>query len=159
MDALAISISDLSADECGELAPLLASLGYAAEAAKTLALLEAGFASTGPCRALVARPLGSELRVVGLATTHVTPFLHRPPAGRVTALAVLPEFQGRGIGRTLLTRCEEILLAAGCDRIELTSGSQRHDAHRFYRSAGYDVTGVRFVKPAANFLKPAQSAE
>jgi len=148
MDAVAISISDLSMNECGELAPLLSSLGYAAETATTVALLAAGFASDGPCRVLVARLVGPEDRIVGFATTHLTPFLHRPPAGRVTALAVLPEFQGRGVGRALLARCEEILLASSCDRIELTSGSQRHDAHLFYRSAGYDETGVRFVKTA-----------
>jgi GNAT superfamily N-acetyltransferase len=142
------SISDLEEHECGELAPLLASLGYAAEPATTEGFLAAGFTRDGPCRARVARLSGAKPRIVGLATTHFTPFLHRPPAGRVTALAVLPELQGQGIGRALLARCEEILLASGCDRIELTSGSQRHEAHRFYRSAGYDETGVRFVKPA-----------
>lgn len=140
-----LEISDLRPDDVPGLEPLLASLGYSAPGAETSARLAAGFAPKGACRAFAARVAG---RIVGFATTHVTPFLHRPPAGRVTALAVLPEFQGRGIGRALLARCEEILLASGCDRIELTSGSRRHDAHRFYLSAGYDETGVRFVKPA-----------
>lgn len=148
MTLAAISISDLSPRECGDLEPLLASLGYASEAAFAAARLAAGFAADGSCRALVARIAEDGQRIVGFATTHVTPFLHRPAAGRVTALAVLPGHQGRGIGRALLARCEEILLAEGVDRIELTSGSQRLDAHRFYRAAGYDETGVRFVKPA-----------
>ncbi|MEO7793311.1 MAG: GNAT family N-acetyltransferase [Thermoanaerobaculia bacterium] len=148
LGAAAVSISDLSALDCGALAPLLASLGYQAEAVESAVRLAAGFATDGACRALVARPTTAGDRIVGFATTHVTPFLHRPAAGRVTALAVLPDFQGRGIGRALLTRCEEILFAAGCDRIELTSGSQRGEAHRFYRAAGYAETGVRFVKPS-----------
>lgn len=143
-----IVISDLSPGECGALGPLLASLGYSTEANETARRLAAGFAADGACRVLVARLPGEDPRIVGFATTHFTPFLHRPAAGRVTALAVLPECQGRGIGRALLARCEEILFAQGCDRIELTSGSQRLDAHRFYRAAGYDETGVRFVKPA-----------
>jgi ribosomal protein S18 acetylase RimI-like enzyme len=155
MDGSAIRITDLLAADCAALAPLLESLGYRAASATTARLLAAGFAAEGACRALVARSpgadrvAGAEPEIVGFATTHVTPFLHRPPAGRVTALAVLPEFQGQGIGRALLARCEEILLAAGCDRIELTSGSKRLEAHRFYRALGYDETGVRFVKPAA----------
>lgn len=148
MSVLAIAISDLAPEECAELGPLLESLGYAAAATETARRLAAGFGRDGPCRVLVARVAGGGRRIVGFATTHVTPFLHRPAAGRVTALAVLPEYQGRGIGRALLARCEEILFAAGVDRIELTSGSQRLDAHRFYRAAGYGETGVRFVKSA-----------
>ena len=149
MAALAISIFNLTEADAAQLEPLLTFLGYAGDAVQVAARLSAGFDAEGAFRVLVARLAESESRLVGFATTHVTPFLHRPPAGRVTALAVLPEFQGRGIGRALLARCEEILFAAGVDRIELTSGSQRADAHRFYRSAGYDETGVRFVKPAA----------
>lgn len=148
MGHFAIDIADLLPEECGELGPLLASLGYSTAAAVTARRLADGFAADGPCRVLVARLPGEDPRIVGFATTHFTPFLHRPAAGRVTALAVLPECQGRGIGRALLARCEEILFAQGCDRIELTSGSQRLDAHRFYRSLGYDETGVRFVKGA-----------
>jgi ribosomal protein S18 acetylase RimI-like enzyme len=149
VDTVAIHISDFESTDCRGLEPLLASLGYAPDPVRTASRLAGGFAADGPCRVLVARLAGGDSPIVGFATTHVTPFLHRPAAGRVTALAVLPEFQGRGIGRALLARCEEILFAAGVDRIELTSGSQRLDAHRFYRSAGYGETGLRFVKPAA----------
>ncbi len=145
MPAPEIAISDLLPEEAPALEPLLASLGYSSSASEIAARLAEGFPREGACRALVARQGGL---VVGFATTHTTPFLHRPPAGRVTALAVLPEFQAKGIGTALLARCEEILLAAGVDRIELTSGGQRTGAHAFYRRAGYDETGVRFVKPA-----------
>ncbi|MEO8277260.1 MAG: GNAT family N-acetyltransferase [Thermoanaerobaculia bacterium] len=118
-------------------------LGYVSTNAEKLRHFASGFSDAGANRVIVARVSGA---IVGFATTHLTPFLHRPPAGRLTALAVLPDFQGRGIGRALLRRCEEILSAAGVDRIELTSGSQRREAHDFYRRAGYEETGVRFVK-------------
>ena len=38
----------------------------------------------------------------------------------------------------------EVLSAA---RLEITSGSQRTDAHAFYRACGYSDGTVRFVKP------------
>ena len=34
----------------------------------------------------------------------------------------------------------------GAARIELTSGSQRTEAHAFYRACGYSDGTVRFVK-------------
>ena len=65
---------------------------------------------------------------------------------RITALVVTPEAQGRGIGRQLLREAERRARAAGAARIELTSGSQRTDAHKFYRDNNYSDGTVRFVK-------------
>ena len=65
---------------------------------------------------------------------------------RITALVVTTEAQGRGIGRQLLREAERRARAAGAARIELTSGSQRTDAHKFYRDNNYSDGTVRFVK-------------
>jgi GNAT superfamily N-acetyltransferase len=66
---------------------------------------------------------------------------------RVTALVVTPTAQGLGIGRALLKEAERRARAGGAARIELTSGSQRTEAHAFYRACGYGDGTVRFVKP------------
>ena len=65
---------------------------------------------------------------------------------RITALVVTPSAQGRGLGRQLLREAERRARAAGAARIELTSGSQRADAHAFYKACGYSDGTLRFIK-------------
>src|SRR5256885_3264347 len=36
-----------------------------------------------------------------------------------------------------------------CERLELTSGEHRHDAHRFYLALGFALRSARFVKTLA----------
>ena len=61
-------------------------------------------------------------------------------------MVVTPEAQGRGLGKQLLREAERRGRAGGAARIEITSGSQRTDAHKFYRDNGYSDGTVRFVK-------------
>jgi len=65
---------------------------------------------------------------------------------RITALVVSAEAQGRGLGRQLLREAERRARAAGAARLELTSGSQRVDAHEFYKACGYSDGTLRFIK-------------
>jgi GNAT superfamily N-acetyltransferase len=65
---------------------------------------------------------------------------------RITALVVSAEAQGRGLGRQLLREAERRARAAGAARLELTSGSQRLDAHEFYKACGYSDGTLRFIK-------------
>ena len=65
---------------------------------------------------------------------------------RITAMVVTPDAQGHGLGRQLLREAERRARAGGAARIELTSGSQRTEAHRFYRDNGYGDGTVRFMK-------------
>src|SRR3546814_18105025 len=65
---------------------------------------------------------------------------------RITALVVTSHAQGRGLGRQLLHEAELRARAAGAARLELSSGSQRTDAHAFYRACGYGDGTVRFNK-------------
>ena len=62
------------------------------------------------------------------------------------ALVVSPGAQGRGLGRQLLREAERRARAAGAARIELTSGSQRAEAHAFYRACGFGDGTLRFIK-------------
>ena len=77
-------------------------------------------------------------------------FMYYLPLGtttcRVTALVVTATAQGLGIGRALLKEAERRARVGGAARIELTSGSQRTEAHAFYRACGYSDGTVRFVK-------------
>lgn len=65
---------------------------------------------------------------------------------RVTALVVSAQAQGRGLGRQLLREAERRARAGGAARLELSSGSQRVDAHAFYKACGYGDGTVRFIK-------------
>ena len=77
-------------------------------------------------------------------------FMYYLPLGtttcRVNALVVTATAQGLGIGRALLKEAERRARAGGAARIELASGSQRTEAHAFYRACGYSDGTVRFVK-------------
>lgn len=66
-------------------------------------------------------------------------------AGELSVIAVLPEYEGRGIGRELLRRTEEALWAAGYTSIWLWTWANRATrAVRLYQSAGwveYEIKG------------------
>ena len=65
---------------------------------------------------------------------------------RINALVVTSSARGQGLGRQLLREAERRARAGGAARLELTSGSQRTDAHAFYRACGFGDGTVRFVK-------------
>jgi ribosomal protein S18 acetylase RimI-like enzyme len=65
---------------------------------------------------------------------------------RISALAVAPQAQRRGVGRLLLREVEALARNAGAVRIELTSAAHREDAHAFYRACNYQDGALRFVK-------------
>jgi ribosomal protein S18 acetylase RimI-like enzyme len=64
--------------------------------------------------------------------------------GELLVLAVLPDYEGRGIGTFLLTRVVEWLRSAGSDTIWLAaSPDTRIRAHGFYRSLGWRPNGKK----------------
>ena len=96
-------------------------------------------------RVLVARVNG---RVVGMCTGQVViSTAEGGPALLVEDVVVAPDHRGQGIGRALLKEAERRARSSGAARIELPSGSQRTEAHAFYRACGYSDGTVRFVKP------------
>ncbi|MDE2200940.1 MAG: GNAT family N-acetyltransferase, partial [Rhodospirillales bacterium] len=125
---------------------LIAQLGYAWTevqiAARVAALL-----ATGADPILVAEADGT---VCGVLALHIAPMLHHAePQARITALVVDAGQRGRGVGRMLLAEAEALARAAGCARLELTSGLQREAAHAFYRAQGYAATSLRFARTLA----------
>ena len=138
-----VAIRDAHAGDLPVMRTLLAELGYVVDA-QTLASRFAAFSARGE-RALVAEQAG---HVIGLATLHMTPVLHRAGGvGRVTALVVTGSMRGTGAGAALMREAERIMTDAGCVLMEVTSNRKRIDAHRFYERLGYEATSFRFGKP------------
>jgi len=59
--------------------------------------------------------------------------------GWVNYLAVDPDHQGRGLGRRLMERAEEILGRLGCAKVNLQVRSSNEAAIGFYSRIGYSV--------------------
>ena len=77
------------------------------------------------------------LRVAGFCIAH-------GQHGEVQVLAVRPEFEGRGVGRALLSHAVEWLRTCAPPRIWLgASGDPRTRSHGFYRWLGWRPTGER----------------
>ena len=141
-------IRDATPEDATGIAPLLDALGYPADFETIAARLRELSAADPTGRVLVAV---DDDQLVGFATLHSTPVLHRAAAvGRVTGIAVRPSSQGSGVGRELLRAAEGYFRAQGLDRIEVTSGPTRSAAYQFYRRLGYVDQGVRFSKSLAD---------
>ncbi len=101
--------------------------------------------STPPGDVLVAELAGA---VVGMCQLVV--FRHLQGGGgrcaEIESMHVHPDVRSRGIGGRLLTGAVDAARRAGCYRIQLTSNTQRHDAHRFYARHGFAPSHVGFKR-------------
>ncbi|MGP1530361.1 MAG: N-acetyltransferase family protein [Treponema sp.] len=81
---------------------------------------------------------------------HAEPYelLYKEPGFNILGLAVLPEYQRRGIGKQLLQAVETEAAARNYRFIRLNSGEHRTEAHAFYEHCGYTCTKLqkRFIK-------------
>lgn len=60
---------------------------------------------------------------------------------------VMPQARGLKVGSQLLTSAEATAREAGAEITELSTSTQRLDAHRFYQREGYTMSHFRFTKP------------
>ncbi len=63
----------------------------------------------------------------------------------VDDLVTAADARSRGVGAALLSELETRARAAGCRVLDLDSGVQRHDAHRFYLRERMDITAHHFA--------------
>jgi GNAT superfamily N-acetyltransferase len=92
---------------------------------------------------------------LGLLALHSTPSLTYPTGLlRITALVVAEDARGDGIGRALVAFAIETARQAGCEAVELTTGTARTEAHAFYRKLGFDMSSLRFVMKIAPRWRP-----
>jgi len=67
---------------------------------------------------------------------------------RIVAFVVKQSIRNKGIGKILITACENWAIEQGLTSIVLTSGNRdnRKDAHAFYQKMGYEIKSSGFVK-------------
>jgi len=111
------------------------------------------YRSSEGCRSLltsVLRHRGCGAAILEASTVAREPGTDRPAGFAVVTetsvrkahlaqLAVDPEFQGRGLGRLLLTRTIERLAEMGYDGLSLMVSRENHRALDLYRSFGFDL--------------------
>jgi ribosomal protein S18 acetylase RimI-like enzyme len=79
---------------------------------------------------------------VCLQESHLVGFCNGDRSGEILVLAVLPEYEHRGIGTTLLARVVDWLRSLAADTIWLAASSDRNSrAHGLYRSLGWRPSG------------------
>jgi ribosomal protein S18 acetylase RimI-like enzyme len=74
-------------------------------------------------------------RVVGYITSRVD---HESKIGWIPNLSVLPESQGQGLGRALMTHCLEYLRGAGMKLAKIETLMQNDIGSSFYPSVGFE---------------------
>ena len=138
-----LEVRNACAGDAPVLAALLGELGFPAPAESIATRLETILGASSEV-VLVATRKGV---LLGLATLHITPVLHRPrPVGRLTALVVAEQARGQGVGRALVKAAEQLFAVRGCGFVEVTSNRRLTDAHAFYEHLGYEATSLRFKK-------------
>lgn len=139
-DADLRSASLIDADD---VAALLSELGYPCDRLDAVQRIAA--ITENDRQALVVARVGGI--VAGLIALD---FMYYLPLGtttcRITALVVSSSARGQGLGRQLLREAERRARTGGAARLELASGSQRSDAHAFYKACGFSDGTVRFIK-------------
>ena len=87
-------------------------------------------------------------KVVGFVHAEVYESLYSYAGLNILGLAVLPEFQGKGIGKELMHYLEVNAKNDSVSFVRLNSADYRVEAHKFYESIGYvcDKTQKRFIK-------------
>ena len=129
--------------DADDVAALLSELGYPCDARDGTRRI-AAILDNDRQALVVARCAGVVCGLVALDFMYYLPL--DTTTCRITALVVTASAQGRGLGRQLLREAERRGRAGGAARLEITSGSQRSDAHAFYKACGYSDGTVRFIK-------------
>jgi GNAT superfamily N-acetyltransferase len=78
--------------------------------------------------------------IVGVAYAHVW-----GEVGWLGPFEVLPDFQNRGVGSALLTKCDNFLEKRGCEVLGLETMSNNAKNIHFYMRAGYRVVGSSLI--------------
>ena len=86
--------------------------------------------------------------LLGYAHAEVYESLYSKAGFNILALAVLPQAQGQGIGKSLLKGLDQEAKRRGYGFIRLNSADHRLGAHAFYEKVGYtcDKVQKRFIR-------------
>jgi GNAT superfamily N-acetyltransferase len=67
------------------------------------------------------------------------------PSAIIEDVAVMPEWQRRGVGRAMLEFAMRRAADAGCYKLTLSTNQKRGSAHRFYETLGFQRHGYSYV--------------
>lgn len=130
-------------EDAADIAALMGQLGYSAD----ISLIEEKlreFSGNATDTVFVAE---LESEVVGCISCHTMSLFHQKgSSGRITSLVISLRKRRKGIGRALAAKADEFFKAKGCIKAEVTSGSHRLEAHKFYESLGFQEDEPRFIK-------------
>ena len=85
-------------------------------------------------------------RCLGVAGWRIVATLHAAPRKLyVDDLVTADAARSAGVGRALLAELRRRALEAGCAVLDLDSGVQRHDAHRFYLRERMHISSHHFT--------------
>ena len=138
---LTIRIAEMN--DAAALAQLMRELGYETTTSEMQMRME-GIAADERYRTFVAVCEGRVCGMIGILTS--LSYEHNDLGGRILALVTSREMRRRGIGRALIATAEKDFAQRGIRRIALNTRLVREDAHKFYKSLGYEPNGWRFVK-------------
>lgn len=98
-----------------------------------------------PASVIAAMQTGSYGSWIAVADDRIVGFCNaEADTGEVIVLAILDGYEGRGIGKALLSQAVDFLQARGCPRFWLMAGSsQSLRSHGFYRANGWMPSGRR----------------
>jgi N-acetylglutamate synthase-like GNAT family acetyltransferase len=77
-------------------------------------------------------------KIVGVARMQI----NTATQGQVRCVAVLPEVQGKGVGKLLMSYLEDVAQQKGIKEIVLDA---RENAVKFYLSIGYEIIGESYL--------------
>ena len=84
-------------------------------------------------------------------------FFNNEKIAYLSDIAVATAFEGRGIGRILLTYAEKWAHAQGCQAISLYVFAKNTHARNIYEISGYAEEVIKYIKPLNHKLKVENS--
>ena len=78
----------------------------------------------------------------------------RGDGGYFGLLSVDPDWQGHGLGRTLIDQAEDFCRSSGCSRIQIRVLNHRTELPPFYKKLGYTDAGIEEVEQVPSAILP-----
>ena len=87
-------------------------------------------------------------KIIGFVHAQMYESFYSDLGSNILGLAVNPDFQGKGIGKKLMSKLENYAVDNNISFIRLNSALKREEAHKFYEHIGYtcDKVQKRFIK-------------
>ncbi len=140
-----ISIRKAVLDDYSDLARLTLQLGYQEEPAKVKDRLNDLLTNHDDHVIFVAEV---DNQIVGWVHGFFYLLFYAETMCEIGGLVVDENYRRKGIAKKLMKSIEDWAVEKGCNKVSLRSGSDRKNAHQFYKDIGFDFikTQYRFIK-------------